>query len=391
VYSSGTGGTPKGCMLTHDNYLEQAQVLGPLFPMTTEDRYFSILPTNHAIDFMGGMILPFLFGAGVVHQRTLRAEFLAPTMKRYRVTHTAMVPRILKALEEKIREQLDALPGWQRAAVDTLIGVNDFATLKTPRHELSRTLLKPIHDSLGARLRMIIAGGAFVQPDLATFFYKLGLPVVIGYGLTEACMVLTVNDLAPFRATTVGKPVPGVEIEVRSPNSDGVGEVFARGRTVMRGYLDAPELTCEVLCDGWLRTGDLGMLDAGGHLKLVGRAKNMIVTQGGKNVYPEDVERAFEHLDCEESCVFAARFIWPGSALGHDELTLVLRPRKGQSVQRLIAAVTEANKQLAEYKRIASYVVWEEEFPRTASMKVKRDPLAHALRSSSATAEPLRA
>jgi long-subunit acyl-CoA synthetase (AMP-forming) len=118
VYSSGTGGTPKGCMLTHDNYLEQAQVLGRMFPMEEGDRYFSILPTNHAIDFMCGVVIPFLFGAAVVHQRTLRAEFLAPTMKRYGVTHTALVPRILRALRERIEEQLDALPAWQRRAID---------------------------------------------------------------------------------------------------------------------------------------------------------------------------------------------------------------------------------------------------------------------------------
>src|SRR6185436_6270131 len=120
VYSSGTGGTPKGCMLTHAAYLEQAQVLGRLFPMHEADRYFSVLPTNHAIDFMCGTVIPFLYGAGVVHQRTLRAEFLAPTMKRYGVTHTALVPRILRALRDRICEQLDDLPDWQRHAIDSL-------------------------------------------------------------------------------------------------------------------------------------------------------------------------------------------------------------------------------------------------------------------------------
>ena len=108
-------------MLTHANYLAQAHVLGRMFPMEAGDRYFSILPTNHAIDFMCGMIIPFLYGAAVVHQRTLRAEFLAPTMRRYGVTHMALVPRILKALEEKIREQIDALPERRRAILDALL------------------------------------------------------------------------------------------------------------------------------------------------------------------------------------------------------------------------------------------------------------------------------
>lgn len=390
VYSSGTFGTPKGCMLTHDNYLEQAQALGSMFPMREEDRYFSILPTNHAIDFMCGMVIPFLFGAAVVHQRTLRAEFLAPTMKRYRVSHTAVVPRILRALRDKIVERLDALSPWQRRAIDSLVAVNDLATQRTPSHRLSSLLLKPIHDGFGGSLRQIFAGGAFVEPELAEFFYRLGFPVVIGYGLTEACTVLTVNDLKPFRATTVGKPVAGVELLLRDINAQGVGEVYARGRTVMAGYLDAPQLTQEVLVDGWLRTGDLGTLDAAGHLRLYGRAKNMIVTEGGKNVYPEDVEAVFERVECEEFCVFAATYLWPARKVTAEQLTLVVRPNKQVSVTVLLAQIAAANLRLADYKRVALYLLWEQEFPRTASMKVKRDQLAQEIRATSLSAEALR-
>ena len=120
------------------------------------------------------------------------------------------------------------------------------------------TLLKPIHDKFGGKLRLIFAGGAFVERENAEYFYRLGLPVVIGYGLTEAGTVLTVNDLKPFRADSVGAPVEGTELEVRDANDEGVGEVWVRGPTVMKGYLDAPELTAEALVDGWLRTGDLG-------------------------------------------------------------------------------------------------------------------------------------
>lgn len=391
VYSSGTGGTPKGCMLTHDNYLEQAQVLGRMFPMHEDDRYFSILPTNHAIDFMCGMIIPFLFGAAVVHQRTLRAEFLAPTMKRYGVTHTALVPRILRAIRERIEAQLDDLPSWQRRAIDSLATVNELATLRTPNARLSSALLKPIHDRFGGRLRLIVAGGAHVEPELAEFFYRLGFPIAIGYGLTEACTVLTVNDLKPFRASTVGRPVPGVEIELRDVGPDGVGEVYARGRTIMRGYLDAPELTEQALAGGWLRTGDLGTIDAAGHLRLVGRAKNMIVTEGGKNVYPEDVEAAFERLDCEESCVFAASFLWPERGTARDELVLVVRPRPEKGGAKLSAQIAAANLRLADYKRVGSFVPWNEEFPRTASMKIKREELARAIRRAVAPAQLSRA
>jgi len=379
VYSSGTSGTPKGCVLTHDSYLEQAQALGNLFPMVETDRYFSILPTNHAIDFMCGMVVPFLFGAAVVHQRTLRPEFLGPTMKRYGITHTALVPRLLETLKERIEEKLNGLSEWKRMLVDGLIGANDLATARAPNPRLSKLLLGPIHAELGGELRLIFAGGAFVERATADFFYRLGMPVVIGYGLTEACTVITLNDLSPFRGDTVGRPVPGVDVEVRSPNDVGVGEVYVRGRTLMQGYLDAPELTASALIDGWLRTGDLGRIDASGHLKLSGRTKNMIVTAGGKNVYPEDVEQALGKLSCEELCVFAESFVWPTGKLTDERLIVLLRPSHGVDATTLVKQLRERNHKLAEHKRIAGYVIWQPEFPKTASMKLKREALAREI------------
>lgn len=392
VYSSGTSGTPKGCMLTHANYLAQAEVLGRMFPMNEEDRYFSILPTNHAIDFMCGFLLPLMFGGGIVHQRTLRPEFLLPTMRDHEISHIALVPRILKALQTKIEEQLDAREGWQRDALERLASLNELATRRAPRHGLSRLLLKPVHDKFGGKLRLIFAGGAFVERENAEYFYRLGLPVVIGYGLTEAGTVLTVNDLKPFRADTVGAPVAGVELSLREQNDDGVGEVWVRGPTVMKGYLDAPELSAEVLVDGWLRTGDLGSIDAAGHLKLVGRKKNMIVTEGGKNVYPEDIENAFAALDgVEEFCVLAANYVWPGKGLGGEQLILALRPKPEQPLdESLFERVRALNQRLTEYKRVHAVVAVAEEFPRTASQKIKREALARRLAQSATRERALR-
>ncbi|HKP58891.1 MAG TPA: AMP-binding protein [Polyangiales bacterium] len=389
VYSSGTGGTPKGCMLTHDSYLQQAEVLGCMFPMHESDVYFSVLPTNHAIDFMCGVIVPFLFGAAVAHQRTLRPEFLAPTMKRFGVTHTALVPRILKTLRERIEEQLAELPEWQHTAIRALTQVNDLATLREPKPWLSRSLLKPIHDRFGGKLRLIFAGGAFVDPELASYFYKLGLPVVIGYGMTEAVTVLTCNDLKPFRPDTVGRPVAGVELQVHEPDEHGVGEVRVRSRMVMRGYYQAEALTAEVLSRGWLRTGDLGSIDASGHLKLLGRARNMIVTEGGKNVYPEDIEAAFDGVPCEDLCVFAERYLWPKLELRGEGLCLVLRLKPDQQLPAALASARAANHKLADWKRVRSYLVASAEFPKTASLKIKREQLAAALRAQHMKPEPL--
>ena len=385
VYSSGTGGTPKGCRLSHGNYLAQAEVLGRMYPMTRGERYFSVLPTNHAIDFMCGFLIPLLMGAAVVHQRTLRPAYLGATMQRYGVTHMALVPTILKTLEKKIRERLDDLPKWQRIVVDNLIDLNNFATRREPNQKLSSSLLRPIHDQFGGKLKFMFCGGAFVDRDVAEFLNSLGLPVAIGYGLTEAGTVLTVNDLKPFRGDSVGKPVPGVELQLRDQNDAGVGEVWVRGPTVMQGYLDEPELTREAIVDGWLRTGDLGTIDAAGHLKLVGRAKNMIVTEGGKNVYPEDIEATFAGLaDCEEYSVFAANYLWPTGKLTDEQLLIVVRPKHGTTDEQLadlLADLKVRNRKLADYKRLAGVLLWTDEFPRTASQKVKRELLARELRS----------
>ena len=386
VYSSGTGGTPKGCMLTHDNYLQQCQSLGQMYSMELDDVYFSVLPTNHAIDYIVGTILPFFFGAAVAHQRTLRPEFLADTMKRYRVTHTALVPRILKNLRTRMEEQLEERPEWQRTAIHALTQLNDAATMRAPKPWLSRALLKPIHDRFGGRLRMIFAGGAFVDPDLANYFYRLGIPVVIGYGLTETVAVLTLNDMQPFRPDTVGKPVPGVELEIREADASGVGEVWVRGRTIMQGYFRNPEATQAALVGGWFRTGDLGSIDASGHVKLVGRLKNMIVTDGGKNIYPEDIEAVFDGVPCEELCVFAERFVWRKRELQNEGLCVVLRLKPGGSLAETLAAVNTANRKLADFKRVSSYAVVTQEFPRTASMKIKRNELADSVQA--AVSEP---
>lgn len=383
VYSSGTSGDPKGCMLTHDNYLAQAQVLGRLFPIEEDDRYFSVLPTNHAIDFMVGFITPLLFGAAVVHQRTLRPQFIRASMKQYGITHMALVPTILKNLEKRIRERLDELEDWQRKVVDSLIKVNDWATARKPKHGVSSKLLKPLHDIFGGKLRMIFAGGTFIDRSIAEFFYELGIPVVIGYGQTEASTVITVNDLEPFRGDTVGRPVPGVEVEIRDANDEGIGEVWARGPTIMKGYLDQPELTAETIIDGWLRTGDLGSLDISGHLKLVGRAKNMIVTEGGKNIYPEDLEAHFDDLpDCEEHCVFAANYIWPTGKMTGEQLIIVVRPEDDKPSDALIEELAARNRRLPDFKRLGGYILRTDEFPATASLKIKRNILAQELAPS---------
>src|SRR5262249_26727911 len=243
VYSSGTGGRPKGCMMTHENYLEQCVALTSLYPFWPGVRYLSILPTNHAIDFMVGFFGPFTCGACVVHLRTLRPEYVREAFPKYKITYVSLVPLVLKNLQKGLQARFDELPPTKRKVLNFLIGINKAFTKSKPRLNLSRKLLGQIHANFGGELRAIIVGGAFTEPQTLQFFYDLGIPVANGYGLTEAGTAITVNDLHPFRADTVGKPLPGMEVKIVSPSEDGVGEVYVRSKTVMAGYLNDSELT----------------------------------------------------------------------------------------------------------------------------------------------------
>ena len=383
VYSSGTGGRPKGCVMTHGNYLEQCRTLASLFPFWPGVRYLSILPTNHAIDFMIGFIGPFVCGATVVHLRTLRPEFIRDAFTRYHITYMTLVPMILKSLERGMRQRFDALPSSRRRMLDRAIALNRALTRRRPRLWLSRLLLRDVHQAFGGQLRALFVGGAFTEPSTLQFFYDLGIPVGNGYGLTEAGTTITLNDFKPFRADTVGKPLPGTEVRIANPDSDGIGEVAMRSKTVMSQYLDDPEMTAATIVDGWLMTGDLGRLDSTGHLQLFGRKKNMIVTEGGKNIYPEDIENAFEGIPVKEFSIFAANYIWPQRTMTGEQLVLVMRLEdNAQFNDELRSQFVERNRRLPDFKRLSGCIIWTRDFPRTASLKIKRDALAEQIRAT---------
>ncbi|NNE44185.1 MAG: AMP-binding protein [Gemmatimonadetes bacterium] len=386
VYSSGTSGRAKGCQLTHDNYLEQFRALRELHPMKPGVVYLSILPTNHAIDFMVGFIGPYLCGATVVHLRTLRPEFVRSSFVKYRVTHVALVPLVLRNLRTGLEQRFAELSPLRKIGLAVGRFLHRLLSGGRPNAALGRIVLRPVHAAFGGRLEAIFVGGAYSDPETLRFFYDLGIPVSNGYGLTESGTAVTLDRLDPPRPETVGQPLPGTEVRIGSPGEDGAGEILVRSRTVMAGYLDDPELTAETIVDGWLHTGDLGRIDPEGNLVIVGRRKNMIVTAGGKNVYPEDVEVAFASLPVEEFCLFAAHYLWPEEARD-ERLILVARPGEKTDPVALPDLIRNLNRRLPDYKRVEGVLLWEDEFPRTASLKVKRGVLAERV---AAEADPAR-
>jgi long-chain acyl-CoA synthetase len=367
-------------MMTHENYLEQCIALTAWYPFWPGVKYLSILPTNHAIDFMVGFFGPFTCGAAVVHLRTLRPEFVREAFAKYQITYVSLVPVVLKNLQKALEARFDALPRPRRRAFEALRSVNKALTKDRPRPALSRRLLKEVHQAFGGKLQAIIVGGAFTEPQTLQFFYDLGIPVANGYGLTEAGTAVTVNDLKPFRADTVGKPLPGMEVRIVNPDAEGIGQVAVRSKTVMSGYLNEPELTAETIVEGWLLTGDMGRFDAYGHLQLFGRKKNMIVTEEGKNVYAEDVEQAFEGLPVKAYCVFAANYLWPSRSMVGEQLVLVVHLEPGQAfTDALRHEIAARNNRLMNYKRVHGILVYPDDFPLTASLKIVRVALAERL------------
>jgi long-chain acyl-CoA synthetase len=298
------------------------------------------------------------------------------------------VPMVLKNLERGLRAKFDELPPKKRWMLERLIALNKLLTRGHPRVGLSRRLLPQVHKAFGGGLRALIVGGAFTDPMTLQFFYDLGIPVTCGYGLTEACTAVTLNDLKPFRADTVGKALPGTEVRVRNPDPEGIGEVAVLSRAVMSHYLDDPELTAQTIVEGWLLTGDQGRFDDHGHLQLFGRKKNMIVTEGGKNIYPEDIELVFDGLAVKEYCIFAANYLWPQKTLGNEMLVLVVRIEPNQNFDDLLRDdIVRRNRTLPDFKRVGGYLVWEKDFPRTASMKIKRGELAAEIGAAATRAQ----
>src|ERR1700722_17254846 len=200
---------------------------------------------------MVGFLGPFTCGATVVHLRSLRPEYIRDAFTRYKITYMSLVPMVLKSLEKSLRQRFEQLPNIRRRILGAAIGVNRAVTRKQPNLKVSRALLRQVHAAFGGELRALFVGGAFTEPKTLQFFYDLGIPVGNGYGCTEAGTVISVNDLNPFRADTVGKPLPGVEVKIADPDAERIGQVAARSKMVMSHYLDDPEMTADTIVDGW--------------------------------------------------------------------------------------------------------------------------------------------
>jgi long-chain acyl-CoA synthetase len=292
IYTSGTGGVPKGVMLSHRAILSNCRGAYELVrPLHLRDEvYLSFLPLSHAYEHTAGMFFLQSIGTEIVYARGL--EHIAADLLTVRPTIMTVVPRVLEVFRARILAQVARQPGWKRALFDRAIAaglrrVDGEAGLLDRALDplLDRLVRRQVRARFGGRFRAAMSGGARLEPEVGRFFQALGLTIMQGYGQTEAGPVISANPPDATRIETVGKPLQGVELRIAED-----GEILVRGDLVMEGYWNLPQATAAVLHDGWLHTGDVGTLDADGYLRITDRKRDLIVLSGGENVSPARVE-----------------------------------------------------------------------------------------------------
>lgn len=297
VYTSGTTGKSKGVMLSHRNLLSNAWASLQTFDIYPDDIFLSFLPLSHALERMGGYIVPMMAGASVAYARSIQQ--LQEDLSRIRPTILITVPRIFERIQAALRNKLEKGPAYARRLFDLAVEVGysrfEHAQHRAPWHW--KHLLWPLLKSLvadklaarlGGRLRLAVAGGAALAADNSRTFVGLGVTIIQGYGLTETSPVISVNRVSDNRPTSVGHPLPGVEVRLGKQDA-----LEVRGANVMLGYWQNEAATQAMFTpDGWLNTGDVARIDASGHITITGRLKEIIVLSNGEKVPPMDVEAA---------------------------------------------------------------------------------------------------
>ena len=363
LYTSGTTGEPRGVVLTHGNFLANLEPLERgidpyrkyerwLHPL----RFVSLVPLSHVFGQFMTLFVPPLLGATVVFEPSANPAEIIRTVKRERATALIAVPRMLDALRAGIDGEVEVRgrAPWFQCKFESAKG----------RKFLRRAwMFRRIHRRFGWKFWAFISGGAALSNDTENFFKRMGYAVVQGYGMTETASLISLNH--PFRATegSVGKILPGREFKLAED-----GEILVRGENVSAAYWEkgAPKQASNEN-DGWLRTGDLGELDAAGNLRFRGRKKSVIVTPAGLNIYPEDLEAAVKKQSTIRDCV-----VVPLDRGGNAEpcAVLLLNPPHSNSEAAARAAIESANAGLAEYQRMRSWITWPEpDFPRTPTGK----------------------
>lgn len=375
LFTSGTMGNSKGVMLTHRNVVSNMQDAVKWVNLTSEDRFLSVLPMHHSYECTHGFLLPLYQGALISYSENLRR--IAENLLETRSTAMLGVPALWHAIYKKIEAGMAQKGAWKVNAAKRIAGFSE----KVLGKNIRRKMFSKVHEAFGGCLRTLISGGAAIDPRIARGFRELGLNFLQGYGLTEAAPIIAVNRDQAFQDDAAGLPLPSVELRIAED-----GEILAKGPNVMLGYYNNPKATEEALEGGWLQTGDLGYIDQDGFLHIRGRKKSVIVTPGGKKIYPEEVEAELlkspyileclvsgdttagpnDDVDIQAIVVpnteyFISQGLENRGAMANAQVERILQQQVKQRCLRL-----------APFKRVTKLVVRYEEFEKTTTKKVKR-------------------
>lgn len=380
-YTSGTTGAPKGVVLEHRNIVFDVEACIRRIPFRGSDTFLCILPLYHTYAATANLLAPLAVGARVFFGRSVKSRDIREDVQRERVTVILGVPILFERMAQGFEKRTGELPATRRLLFAAAARALEALGSAAGRNLAVRAFRRQREAAGIGSVRFCISGAAALRDETDRVLSRLGLPVLQGYGMTEAAPVISVNPLDRPRRGTLGPPLPGIEVRLRDANEDGVGEIVVRGPNVMRGYLKNPAATAGAFEDGWLLTGDLGTIDADGYIAFVGRLKSIIVTGGGKNVYPDEIEARLDARPCIlESIVLAVR-----DRRGNERVGAIVVPdleaiaampgaRAGDdAVGEIVAAeVRAACAELPEYKRIVEWRIRREELPKTSTRKIKR-------------------
>ena len=391
LYTSGTTSDPKGVVLTHGNLLAEIEAVLAVVQLDERDCVLGVLPLFHALAQMANLLLPFAVGAGVVFLESVNTTELLRALEQRGVTTFCCVPQFFYLIHQRIRQEV-AARGWlPRLAFHGLLRANGGLRNRLGVN-LGPQLFRRVHDVLGRQMRLLVTGGSRFDPAIGRDLYRMGLDILQAYGLTECAGAATVTGPGDQHTDSVGRALPGVELKILPPEPTAEaeardGEVALRGPIVMQGYFNRPEVNAAVLRDGWLHTGDLGYLDAGGRLHITGRKKEVIVLSSGKNIYPEEIEAHYlQSPYLQELCVLGvSRPDEPSAERLHAIVVPdfeVMRQRKVLNTHEILRYEIESlSIQWPSHKRLLSYEVWTEELPRTTTRKLKRFEIERRLRA----------
>ncbi|MCL2211330.1 MAG: AMP-binding protein [Treponema sp.] len=387
LFTSGTMGIPKGVILTHKNLVSDAYLAQgtPLIILHT-DVFYAILPIHHAYTMLAVFIETISVGAELVFGKRMVTSQILKDLKEAQITMLLGVPMLFNKVLSGILRGLKAKGPIVYGLISFLMGISGVIK-KVFKVNPGKKMFKFILDKASlTSIRICICGGGPLAPSVFRKYNQLGIDFVQGYGLTETSPIIAINPIEAYKETSVGRSCPQVDMKILNPDDRGVGEVIVKGSMVMLGYYNLPEETAAAFTeDGYLKTGDLGYMDSENYLYLTGRGKNMIVTEGGKNVYPEEIENEFQLYEEIDQILIRGYIIDQKMKTEGIEALVYPNPEhknaKGETPDaeaiktRVDAIILEVNQKLLPYQKINKFTILDKPMEMTTTKKIKRGNL----------------